>query len=337
MASLIPSQGRSALVAALLQQAQRNQGRPSYGLAGSLDIAAAPILASLLAKREERAQTQQAQQARESLSKALGLPQPTNIVLDDVMGGPSETRTLQPAMTDEQKRMAALLSGLPQQGVQAAQMSLLQQAIAPQGSEPYTLSPGQVRYGANNQQVASVPEAIDSEKGLPKLVNDISDDLYKESTDFTIQFGSVGRIRQSAADPSAAGDMAMIYNYMKLLDPNSVVREAEYATAENARGVPATIRNIWNRVLNGERLAEEQRADFLNRAERLFAQARADQSRRNERFLTRATSLGVPEELFRPLLLPIDPAQINQGPQPTPTAPPKPVAVPPGPASRVIP
>ena len=339
MASLIPSPARSALVQALLQQTQRNQGRPSYGLAGSLDIAAAPMLAAVLAKREGRAQEEQNKQARDSLSKALGLPQPTNIVMDDVMGGPSETRTIQPAMMPDQKRLAALLGGLPPQAVQSAQMAMLQQAISPKGAEPYTLGPGEQRFDRNNQPVASVPATPkEGENALPKLVNDISDDLYKESQDFTTQFASVGRIRQSASDPSPAGDMAMIFNYMKLLDPNSVVREAEYATAENARGVPATVRNMWNRVLNGLRLDDDQRTDFLNRSERLFAQARADQGRRNDRFLTRATSLGVPSEMFTPLLIPLDPAQINQqGGQPQTTPQPKPIVVPSGPASRVIP
>lgn len=59
MAELIPSQRRSALVQALLQQTQRNQGRPSYSLAGSMDIAAAPLLAALLGRREDKAQQEQ--------------------------------------------------------------------------------------------------------------------------------------------------------------------------------------------------------------------------------------------------------------------------------------
>lgn len=312
-------QMRSALVQHLLQQsAQAPQGTESgYGTANKV-LQGLLMRRANIADRQENELDQVRQQALAGQLSRAG------------QGGPQ----------GEAARRAALITsgGMPNNPL--AQHLLAAQAqniMSPGGSEPYTLSPGQVRYGTNNQPVASVPEAIDSEKGLPKLVNDISDDLYKESTDFTTQFGSIGRIRQSATEPSAAGDMAMIYNYMKLLDPNSVVREAEYATAENARGVPSTIRNLWNKILNGERLADDQRADFLNRAERLFAQARADQSRRNDRFLTRATSLGVPEDMFRPLLIPVDPAQINREATPTPTPAPKPVVVPPGPASRVIP
>ena len=55
----------------------------------------------------------------------------------------------------------------------------------------------------------------------------------------------------------------MVFNFMKTLDPGSVVRESEYATAENARGVPSTVRNLYNRVVDGLRLTDEQRDDFL--------------------------------------------------------------------------
>jgi hypothetical protein len=48
-------------------------------------------------------------------------------------------------------------------------------------------------------------------------------------------------------DPAA--QQAMIFAWMKMLDPTSVVRPSEYATAENARGVPETIRNLHNKLL----------------------------------------------------------------------------------------
>jgi hypothetical protein len=91
--------------------------------------------------------------------------------------------------------------------------------------------------------------------------------------DFAAQSSAYGRIVAAARAPSAAGDLAMIFNYMKLLDPGSVVREGEFATAETAAGVPDRVRNIYNRVLTGERLGDEQRFDFLDRAERIYSSA----------------------------------------------------------------
>lgn len=78
------------------------------------------------------------------------------------------------------------------------------------------------------------------------------------------------RIESSAKDPSAAGDLALIFNYMKVLDPGSVVRESEFATAQNSAGVPDRIRNLYNKVLNGQRLGIEQRKDFVNRGRQLY-------------------------------------------------------------------
>lgn len=65
---------------------------------------------------------------------------------------------------------------------------------------------------------------------------------------------------------SAMGDIGLIFSYMKTLDPGSVVREGEQASAQNAAGVPERIRNYYNQLIAGERLSPEQRADMANTA-----------------------------------------------------------------------
>jgi len=69
-----------------------------------------------------------------------------------------------------------------------------------------------------------------------------------------------------SAPETAAGDMSRIFGYMKILDPGSTVREGEYASAENARGVPASVMAQYNKVLNGQRLTPQQRNDFTQSA-----------------------------------------------------------------------
>lgn len=113
------------------------------------------------------------------------------------------------------------------------------------------------------------------------------------SKDFVKIRDAFGRIVASAKDPSAAGDLALIFNYMKVLDPGSVVRESEFATAANAAGVPDRIRNIWNRVLSGERLGVEQRADFVSRAESLFDSQLRFQEANVERFTGLASAFDI--------------------------------------------
>lgn len=90
-------------------------------------------------------------------------------------------------------------------------------------------------------------------------------------------------LRATGEDASPQSDMALIFQFMRSLDPGSVVREAEYATAQNAAGVPDQIRNYYNRLLEGDKLNPKQRAEMIRIArEQYNAQAqtyneRADQ------------------------------------------------------------
>jgi hypothetical protein len=70
----------------------------------------------------------------------------------------------------------------------------------------------------------------------------------------------------ASAPETAAGDLSLIYGYMKILDPGSAVKEGEYATAENARGVPETVKAQYNKTINGQRLAARQRTEFVQSA-----------------------------------------------------------------------
>lgn len=90
---------------------------------------------------------------------------------------------------------------------------------------------------------------------------------------FAEQAGAFGRIEASASNPSAAGDLALIFNYMKVLDPGSTVREGEFANAQNAAGIPERIRALYNNAMQGTRLTETQRSDFLSRARNLYENA----------------------------------------------------------------
>lgn len=86
------------------------------------------------------------------------------------------------------------------------------------------------------------------------------------------QLAGIGldKVRNAAKDPTPAGDIALIFGYMKTIDPTSVVRETEFATAQNAAGVPDRVRNLYNNLKSGERLNPEQRKEFISSAESQF-------------------------------------------------------------------
>lgn len=119
------------------------------------------------------------------------------------------------------------------------------------------------------------------------------------SKDFTKQRDAFGRIEAVAAqikkDPSAAGvgDIALIFNFMKVQDPGSTVREGEFATAENSAGLVPKLRNQYNKILQGDRLTAKQRDDFVNTSKTIFDRSSIQHNKRIETFTGLATRLGV--------------------------------------------
>lgn len=76
--------------------------------------------------------------------------------------------------------------------------------------------------------------------------------------------------RVKASESTGAGDIALVYGYMKMLDPGSVVREGEFATAEKTAGIPSAVVNSYNKALSGKRLTEDQRKIFKRQAGALY-------------------------------------------------------------------
>jgi hypothetical protein len=125
----------------------------------------------------------------------------------------------------------------------------------------------------------------------------LRDDYRTESKDYFAARDGYERVIAAGTDPSPAGDMALLYGYMKLLDPNSVVRETEFATAAQSGSLPQQIGATVLKVVNGQRLTPGQRADFINRAKGLFATADKRQNSRRQRYTGLATQFGLPPNL----------------------------------------
>lgn len=129
-------------------------------------------------------------------------------------------------------------------------------------------------------------------------INNIGKRFTEESKPFQTMSDSMNRLVTGAMANNAAGDMAMVYSYMKLLDPTSVVRESEYATAENARGVPDTVRNLYNKILEGTRLTPEQKTNFVNLGRQLWDGQSQMQDTRSGYFTNLAKGSGISPDLI---------------------------------------
>lgn len=193
---------------------------------------------------------------------------------------------VQVAQAKEQRERSLAASKAPDYGygdeVNAALYARYGAQIPP-GSPP---TPAMVQQAQQDVQQGTL--TLEKEKAVigagakaPEQLAQREKELRGEFTSLTKDYRTVsdayGRIQASAKDPSAAGDLALIFSYMKLLDPGSTVREGEFATAATAGSVPERVIAQYNRLLtSGERLSDAMKADFVDRAQRLYDQSTKD-------------------------------------------------------------
>lgn len=103
-----------------------------------------------------------------------------------------------------------------------------------------------------------------------KVEKELRAEVAKESGEFKLVKSAFDKVKEAATNPSPASDIALLYGYMKLLDPGSAVKENEYATAADAGSVPTRIWNQYNKAVSGEKLTPEQRKDFLGSSKGLY-------------------------------------------------------------------
>lgn len=220
---------------------------------------------------------------------------------------------------------------------QPAQQNQLQAAVAKLSPEKQVAFKLAWQSGDRESAIKMIQASTDGlgpYKGA-KEVSDVEEGLRKEYATIAKPYfelrDAYSRISQSAKDPSAAGDLALIFNYMKMLDPGSVVREGEFATAQNAAGVPDRIRNMANRLINGERLNESQRKDFVTQSDGLMKRQERQYQKIQEQYRGIATRRQIdPQNVIIDFTAPPEEsapppnaaaAQLQGGAQPPPASP----------------
>ncbi len=99
----------------------------------------------------------------------------------------------------------------------------------------------------------------------------------KRTEDLTAAERNQSIIETSAADNTGAGDIALVTSFMKMLDPGSVVRETEFATAANAGGLLGRLQSLATKVESGQFLSAEQRTEFQNLSRKFLDAARVQE------------------------------------------------------------
>lgn len=103
--------------------------------------------------------------------------------------------------------------------------------------------------------------------------------LRKEYQGRTKIYGELGstysNIESSAKAKTGPGDIALITGFMKMLDPGSVVRETEFATARDTAGLFDRLANQAQKLTSGQlfTLDSKQRQEYVNLAKQYLDSA----------------------------------------------------------------
>ena len=121
-------------------------------------------------------------------------------------------------------------------------------------------------------------DLVSASKDMKKFKTDQENKLFssysgnKVVQSFNKSTTQVKKLLTSLETDSGPGDIAAIFAFMKTLDPESVVRESEFATAANSSGLFRKLWNTYNKMLTGEALPEEVRSEFKTAGLRLYQQ-----------------------------------------------------------------
>lgn len=109
---------------------------------------------------------------------------------------------------------------------------------------------------------------------------------------------SANSITALSKDSTPQQQTAMIFQYMKTLDPSSTVREGEFALVGKTAGLSDRAVNALRKLDNGSRLNEAQIADIVGAAQVLSRNAKQNLDLTSAEYDRRAAKFGLPTGLF---------------------------------------
>ena len=111
--------------------------------------------------------------------------------------------------------------------------------------------------------------------------------------------GTFNTLQASASSANGPGDIALITGFMKMLDPGSVVRETEFATARDTAGLFTQLQNRLEKAQNGQLLSPQQRKEYVALSQKYLdsAQKKADQEKKDLGIVVKNYRLN-PENVF---------------------------------------
>jgi hypothetical protein len=137
--------------------------------------------------------------------------------------------------------------------------------------------------------------------------------------DFAVRTEAARDIISYAQRGTGFGDHALIFRYMKFLDPTSTVRDSEYGEVVATGDWGDRAGALINSVLNGKKLTEEQRKDLVQTVVSTYPGYVEAYEKRSAPYKRRAEAAGVPWNHIsatEPLVIPDDLGTSTANPEP---------------------
>ncbi|HCL8406324.1 TPA: phage DNA ejection protein [Escherichia coli] len=162
-----------------------------------------------------------------------------------------EGRRLEQGRLDESIRQADMENARGWANIQNAQLDRAQRAQMHNDNVALKLQ----ELGMKQQESGKID---------PKLVRDLNSDINGFSKNYSAMRSASDNLQALGKRNTPAAQLGMIFNYMKSLDPQSVVREGEQVQVKRTDGIFGTLGNYVSQLSNGKMLNNEQVQDLIN-------------------------------------------------------------------------
>lgn len=198
-----------------------------------------------------------------------------------------------------------LMSG-QQLGIQAPNGTMFNHSPSGENTIAFQPSTGYESAGAGAlRPQAGGPASPTNPTNIVANEGKLRDDYDRDMKDFNTARQAFSRLQTAASDNTGTSDIALVYNFMRTLDPTSTVREGEFATAQNSGSLPQSVMNAYNKALKGERLQPEQRQQFVQTGAHQFQSYQDRANQLNQRYSGIAQSYGFdPSRIVQPITSP---------------------------------
>lgn len=124
----------------------------------------------------------------------------------------------------------------------------------------------------------------------------LSKDFVTESKTYNDTVQSFQNVLDGASQTNGVGDMTLLYGYMKMIDPGAAIQEGDRANAQNAGGVSSSVRNAYNKLLDGDSFSPETRQKYIVQASKIYNSRANEQKKRVDKYRKFASDFNVNPE-----------------------------------------